>query len=184
MRKVPVVLSICIILGYGCAISAENEHKADTEKTTYLSAKSRAVNEHLFIGPQPQLADFENLKSRGIRRVVNFRTPGEMKKLPFREAQALAELGIDYVEIPVGGGQYAYSPAQLSALTNVLQNEKKTLLHCASGQRASVITVAYLITEHGMPVDEAVRHAKGWWPLALEDVLGQELLLSIKLQDK
>jgi len=59
----------------------------------------------------------------------------------------------------------------------VLKKDGKVLLHCRSGYRASVITVAYLIEVQGMPIDEAVSHAEGWWPLELEKVLGEPLSL-------
>lgn len=180
MKMTSAIFSVYLIAIFGCATAADTSSGATTKPTQYLSEKARAVTDRLFIGPQPQQEDFQDLKSHGIQRVISFRTPAEMKKLPFREKLELTELGIDYVEIPVGGDRYAYSPAQLASLTEVLQGDEKTLLHCASGQRASVIAVAYLVTEGGMSVDEAVQHAKGWWPLALEDVLGQELSLSLK----
>ena len=180
MKTTYAIFSILVVAIFGCATAADTSTNASPKSTQYLSEKTRAVNDRLLIGPQPQLADFQELESAGVQRVINFRTPEEMKKLPFREEQELAALGIDYVEIPVGGGKYAYSPAQLASLTEALRGDEKTLLHCASGQRASVIAVAYLVTEGGMSVDDAVQHAKGWWPLALQDVLGQELSLSIK----
>lgn len=152
--------------------------------SNYLREKSHSVDGRLYIGPQPKSADLANLQAEGIKRVVSFRTPGEMAKLDFREEQQLAALGIDFVQISVGGSDYPYSPRQLIALTDVLQQDGKVLLHCGSGYRASVITVAYLIEEQGMPVNEAVRHAEGWWPLELEDVLDRKFSLTIESNSK
>jgi len=180
MKTIYTCSSILLLMMFGWATAADTSTDAAPKPAQYLSEKARAVNHRLLIGPQPQLNDFQGLKLGGVQRVINFRTPDEMKKLPFRENEELAKLGIDYVEIPVGGSKYAYSPAQLKSLTEALNGDEKTLLHCASGQRASVIAVAYLVTEGGMSVNEAVQHAKGWWPLALQNVLGQELSLSIK----
>ena len=39
--------------------------------------------------------------------------------------------------------------------------------------RIATLLVAYLVEDEGMDVNEAVRYAEGWWPLALEAVLGR-----------
>lgn len=53
-----------------------------------ISVKStHSVDGRLFIGPQPDARDLQNLKSEGIERVINFRRPEEMAKLGFDEAE-------------------------------------------------------------------------------------------------
>ena len=181
MNQPNVILVLVTLFISGCAtVAAQDANSQTAAPSDYLETKTHSVDGRLFIGPQPDSTDLQNLKAEGIRRVVSFRTPSEMAKLDFREEQELSDLGIDYVEIPVGGAQYPYSPVQLNALTETLQQDGNVLLHCGSGYRASVITVAYLIEEQGMPIDEAVRHAEGWWPLELEEVLGQQLSLTRK----
>jgi uncharacterized protein (TIGR01244 family) len=161
----------------GCTPPPSSEESVNNTPSNYMSEKTHSVDGHLFIGPQPVANDLQNIKTEGIQRVISFRTPEEIAELKFSQATLLAELGIDYVEIPVGGSQYPYSPAQLERLSEVLQKDGKVLLHCRSGYRASVITVAYLIEVQGMPIDEAVSHAEGWWPLELEKVLDEPLSL-------
>lgn len=168
-----------ILILCGC-VTAQTPAVEPVATSNYLQEKSRSVDGRLYIGSQPKSEDLANLQAEGIKLVVSFRSPREMAKLDFREEQQLAELGIDYVQIPVGGSDYPYSPAQLNALTEVLRQDGKVLLHCGSGYRASVITVAYLIEKQGVPVNEAVRHAEGWWPLELEDVLGRKVSLTLE----
>lgn len=178
MNRLPGTFVLFILLLCSCAATTAQEPVTeDAPPSNYLAEKAHFVDGRLYIGPQPLSADLQNLKVEGIQRVVSFRTPSEMENLDFREEQQLADLGIDYVEIPVSTDKYPYSPAQLDTLADILQKDGKVLLHCRTGYRASVITVAYLIEKQGMPINEAVRHAGGWWPLALEQVLGEELSL-------
>lgn len=143
-----------------------------------MTAKVHAVDEHLVIGPQPGPIDFDQLVAHGVKKVINFRTPDEMKKLDYDEAAILAGLGIGYEQIPIGGKDFPYTPLTLKALDQSLDAEAgKVLLHCASGRRASVLAVAWLVEENGMPINEALRHAQGWWPLSLEEVLGRRYQL-------
>jgi uncharacterized protein (TIGR01244 family) len=170
-------LAILVFFATACTPPPSSEDSIDNAPSDYMSENTHSVDGRLFIGPQPGANDLQNIKTEGIQRVISFRTPEEIAELKFSQATQLAELGIDYVEIPVGGSQYPYSPAQLDQLSEVLKKDGKVLLHCRSGYRASVITVAYLIEVQGMPIDEAVSHAEGWWPLELEKVLGEQLSL-------
>lgn len=183
MDRAFFIASGFLLVFFAFSANAQSSTTDANPQSNYLAEKSHDIDEQIFVGPQPELADLQNLQNQGIRRVVSFRTPGEMEQLGFSENQELAKLGIEFIEIPVGKGEYAYSPVQLNALIDVLQQDGKVLLHCKSGHRASVIAVAYLIQERGMPVNEALRYATGWWPLALEDVLDQEFLLVSKTQE-
>lgn len=165
---------LCVML---LAISACTTTPAP-QSSNYLDDKSHSIDGRLFIGPQPELVDIEQLRDNGFTKVISFRTPDEMKELSFDEATALSAAGITYRHIPVGGDEYPYSPAQLQSLIPELENSNdKILLHCRSGWRASVITVAWLVEEQGMSLAEAVQHAEGWWPLSLEKVLDRKLEL-------
>lgn len=179
MKLASYSIYILIFVLSGCAASppVQSDDSKNGTPSDFIAKSTHSVDDRLFIGPQPQARDLQNLQSEGIERVVNFRRPEEMAKLDFNEAEKLAALGIDYVQIPVGGKRHPYSPVQLEALTEALESDGKVLLHCGSGYRASVILVAYLIEIEGVPVNEAVAHAQGWWPLELESVLGEKLLL-------
>ncbi len=142
---------------------------ADTPEP-YLSTKASPVDDLRFLGPQPSEADLKALSSQGIGTVINFRRPEEMADLEFDEAQILASQSIRYVQIPIGRGQY--SPLQLAQLSDALgeANDGKILLHCGSGWRASEVLVAHLVEHEGWALNDALKHAIGWWPLALEQI--------------
>lgn len=158
-----------------CATTLQTEQPDASE---FMQAKAHSIDGNYFIGPQPKPNDFANLKDAGISHVINFRTPGEMEGLEFSEEDGLDALGIQYSTIPVGGDEYGYTPSHLTQLDEILKNNNgKVLLHCGSGYRASVITVAWLVKQKGMPLSEALLHAEGWWPLHLQKVMDQEYTL-------
>ncbi len=143
------------------------------------------VDEKLLIGPQPFYPDLARLKQAGITKVINFRTPEEMKKLRFDEAAELKALGIDYVLIPIGGKEFPRSEQQTRALADALEGEDgKVLLHCRSGHRASEAYIAWLVSEKGVPINEALDRARdfGWWPPGLEALLGKKMIVTLKDQ--
>ena len=141
------------------------------------------TDQNLFIGPQPFYPDLQRLKQAGITKVINFRTPEEMKQLRFDEAAELKKMGIDYVMIPIGGKEFPRSPEQTKALAQALAGEQgKVLMHCRSGHRASEAYIAWLINEKGVPVNEALDRARafGWWPPGLEGLLGKKMIVTLE----
>lgn len=139
----------------------------------YLEDGVKHVSEQLTIGGQFDAADIDALSDAGVTRVVNFRTPSEIEKLDFDEENLLNEAGIAYSALPLGGDDFAYNPSYVSRLDEIIANNPndKILLHCGSGYRASVVTVAWLVQNQGMPLADALQYAVGWWPLKLEEVM-------------
>ena len=172
IRTMTATLLACALTG--CA-SAPPEPAEDHKP--YLQEKAHMVDARYSIGPQPDKRDLQALKDAGFTKVISFRRPVEMAKLDFSEPDELAALGIDYHNIPVGGDDFGYTPEQAEALSSALEGADKVLLHCAGGWRASVITIAYLVNEQGMPLEEAMTHAQDWWPLQLEKVLDRKLTI-------
>jgi len=179
--KSALVLSCLLLLLSGCTINYTFGEDEAPEKTSYFEEKAKPVNDLLIFGPQPEQNDLSELKDNNIQKVISFRTPEEIEKLEYQQATALEELGIEFANIPIGGDDHPYSPATYNALIDELAGisaeDGPVLLHCKSGWRASVVGVAYLVKHQGMPLDEAVEYAVGWWPMSLEKVLGTELTL-------
>lgn len=164
-----------LLLFSACATTQTSEEPA---VSTFLQEKVHKVDDQMLIGSQPKPVDMTALKAAGIKHVVSFRTPEEMQKLEFDQAAMLNELGIQYSNIPMGGDDYPYTRIQLTALSKILTGDReKILLHCGSGYRASAVAVAWLIENQGMPIEEALKHAQGWWPSPLEKVMEQEFTL-------
>ncbi len=170
------VLTIGILLLVSAC--ATKQVKEEPVVSNFLKEKVHAVDDLMLIGSQPKPMDMAALKEAGIKHVVSFRTPEEMQDLDFDQQALLNELGIQYSSIPMGGNDYPYTRKQLTALSEILSGEsEKILLHCGSGYRASAVAVAWLIENQGMPVDEALQHAQGWWPSPLEKVMEREFTL-------
>ncbi len=178
MRLPNAVTLMATSLVLAACATAPPAPQSEPQRTPYLGNDAKAIDKYRYVGSQPQADDFAELKAAGITKVINFRTPPEMDDLGFDEPQRLADLGIEYVHIPMGGDDYGYTAGQVDALASALTDpNEKVLLHCTIGWRASMITVAYLVREEGVPLDEAMTHAQRWWPLQLEKMLGRPLKL-------
>lgn len=169
-----LLFSVLFVIG-ACATTATTEEPAVSK---FLEEKVHAVDDLMLIGSQPKPIDMAALKAAGVKHVVSFRTPEEIQDLGFDQEALLNDLDIQYSAIPMGGDDYPYTRKQLTALGEILAGDReKILLHCGSGYRASAVAVAWLIENQGMPVDEALQHAQGWWPSPLEKVMEQEFTL-------
>ncbi len=139
-------------------------------------------HKNIFIGPQPEYSDFKTLKAAGFTKIINMRTPDEMKELKFYEDYLVKKAGIDYHFLPIGGKDFKYSPAKLEEFAQSLNTSTgKVLLHCRSGHRASQLWVAYLVKYKRKTPDQALAMVKdmGWWPMPMEALLDKKLSVSI-----
>lgn len=133
----------------------------------------------VLIAPQPLAADLEALGAKGVRRVINLRTPEEMATLGFDEAAVAQSKGMGYTLLPIAGNG-GYTPAVLDAFSAAMANgEGDVLLHCASGTRAAHLYAAWLVREKGMSPEDAMRRVGplGLWPLPMERLLDKPLRL-------
>ncbi|HFC30644.1 MAG TPA: hypothetical protein ENJ44_06340 [Oceanospirillales bacterium] len=140
-------------------------------------------HDNVYIGPQPSYVDFATIKNAGITKVINMRTPEEMKELRFYEDYLLEKAGIQYSLIPIGGKDHKYSPAKLEEFAKQMDSaDGKVLLHCRSGHRASQLWAAYLVKYKGKTPDEALAMVAdmGWWPMPMEALLDKKLHVSIE----
>lgn len=171
-----IAASVLVFAGTACTTLPEPEAAA-ASAAPYLGGRAQRIDDLRYVGGQPGADDLAELKAAGITKVINFRTPPEMDELGFDEPKILADLGIAYINIPMGGDEFGYTPEQVSALKDALTPGEKVLLHCTIGWRASVVTIAYLVQEEGMALDDAMQYAQHWWPLQLEKMLGRKLEL-------
>jgi uncharacterized protein (TIGR01244 family) len=138
----------------------------------------------VLIGGQPDEQALERLQELGVTAVVNLRTPGEMndrERVPYDEAAAVQELGMEYVWIPLGGDDHPYTAAAVDRITKTLaKHDGPVLLHCTMGWRASYLWVAYLVRERGMELQAALARgtAIAIPPSPLEGLLDRKLTLS------
>ncbi|UCF66725.1 MAG: hypothetical protein JSV80_13185 [Acidobacteriota bacterium] len=127
----------------------------------------------IFVSGQPSEEALRRLAREGVTVVVNVRTSEEMadrERVAFDEQALLAELGIDYEHIPLGGDEFPYTPEAVDAFAQALaRHEHGALLHCASGRRVSHLWTAYLVRYHGLSLEDAMAHGEvinlGTFPL-------------------
>ncbi|MBZ0089338.1 MAG: MBL fold metallo-hydrolase, partial [Thermoanaerobaculia bacterium] len=123
------------------------------ERKIYLDGR-------VYISGQPTAETLAELRRRGVTAVVNVRTAEEMadrEQVPYDEAALAAELGLDYVHVPIGGVDHPFRPEVLDRLADVLaRHSGPVLLHCTVGYRASWVWTGYLARDLGLPVDQAL----------------------------
>jgi uncharacterized protein (TIGR01244 family) len=137
----------------------------------------------VLVAGQPSKEALGKLHDLGVTVVVNLRTPAEMEdraRVPYDEAAAVAELGMEYVWIPLGGDEHPYTPAAVARFAQaVAGHDGQVLLHCTVAWRASYLWVAYLIRHHGVPLDRAMARGEAMAisPSPLAGLLDRELSL-------
>jgi len=151
------------------------QHFTSADKIAKLSAPVRLdttglfraaiarVGDDIFVGGQPTERALRDMREQGVTTVVNLRTPQEMtRSVKFDESALVAQLGMKYVYLPVGGGaEYPYSTETVTKFSQAVRETKgKVLLHCTVGWRASHLWAAYLIGERGVPVEDALANAR------------------------
>jgi protein tyrosine phosphatase (PTP) superfamily phosphohydrolase (DUF442 family) len=90
----------------------------------------------------------------------------------------VAELGTEYIAIPLGGAEHPYAPQAVDRLAKALSDHPgPVLLHCTVGWRASYLWVAYLIREQGFTLPDALARGEAIaiTPDPLEGLLGRAL---------
>jgi protein tyrosine phosphatase (PTP) superfamily phosphohydrolase (DUF442 family) len=108
-------------------------------------------------GGQPGPAHLEALRAAGIVTVLDIRDP--MEPRPFDEPARVRELGMEYVNIPVGAG--SLDDATLERILATLRGagEQPVFFHCASGNRVGGAMIAHLMLDHGMEEEDAIEQA-------------------------
>ena len=115
------------------------------EPSDYLK-QAKQVGEHVWIGPQPQPADYVEFAADDFVAVINTRTEKEMQDLDFDAAGLADKHGLNHNLIEVGAG-HPYSPAKLTEFAALMKQYEgqKMVLHCRSGHRASQLYAAWLV---------------------------------------
>jgi protein tyrosine phosphatase (PTP) superfamily phosphohydrolase (DUF442 family) len=112
---------------------------------------------HLVTGGQPSAAQLRALKEAGGDIVLDIRDP--MENRPLNEPELVAELGMEYVNIPVRAG--SLDDQSLERILTVLRGaESRTVFfHCGSGNRVGGALIPLLILDHGVEEQDAVDQA-------------------------
>lgn len=122
---------------------------------------------------QPSPEQLRAAKARGLKRIVNLRPHSE--PIGFDEAALAAELGLDYINIPVAGaGDINLDKAR--ALDAALQNAGgPVLVHCASSNRVGALLAVRAHALHGKNLEDALAIGRDGGLRAMEPAVRQLL---------
>jgi len=111
----------------------------------------------MITGGQPTAEQLAAFKAAGGALVLDIRDPMEAR--PFNEPAKLAELGLEYVNVPVVAGQV--NEAVLDRILEVVRKnqERQILFHCASGNRVGGALIPHLMLDLGMEEEDAIAQA-------------------------
>ncbi len=128
----------------------------------------------LYTAGQPAVGDWQSIKARGVRTVINLRTRGELKDRD--EAAEVRAAGLRYIELPVSGAD-GINPANARALHAALApaHGGGVLVHCASGNRAGTLLALEQRDFDGVAAPRALEIGKSSGVTGLEGKLRQAL---------
>lgn len=110
----------------------------------------------LYASGQPSPRDLAALAARGVRTVINLRTPDE--PVAYDEPAEIERLGMRYVAIPISGPQdiTAATIALFSSELDQAGGRGGTLVHCASSNRVGALIALDLGLTRGAPREQAI----------------------------
>ncbi|HET7111968.1 MAG TPA: sulfur transferase domain-containing protein [Gemmatimonadales bacterium] len=112
---------------------------------------------NILTGGQPSAEQLAQFKAAGGALVLDIRDPMEQRS--FDEPKRAAELGLEYVNVPISPG--ATSDEKMERILDALrEHEDETIFfHCGSGNRVGGAMLAYLMLDRQVPEDDAVERA-------------------------
>jgi protein tyrosine phosphatase (PTP) superfamily phosphohydrolase (DUF442 family) len=112
---------------------------------------------NVITGGQPNAQQLRALKDADGGIVLDIRDP--MESRPVDEPLLVRQLGMEYVNIPVGAG--SLDDATLERILAVLRGagDRTVFFHCGSGNRVGGALIPYFMLDLGLSEEEAVDQA-------------------------
>jgi uncharacterized protein (TIGR01244 family) len=174
MRQIAVTL-----FAAGLAVGAERWHdgKKIVPEEAGKTPNTSAFGDRVHFAGQPGEDDLKLYAKRGVRTVINLRTPAEMEKLGFDEKAAVERNGMVYVHVPVQSEPPA--DVDIQRVMKILDGAKDApvLMHCASSNRVGMMWSIFRARQHGLAADQALAEGKaaGMRNPALESAARQNI---------
>jgi uncharacterized protein (TIGR01244 family) len=149
-----------------------NPAVADPTPCLVAGMASCAQTGNLLIGSQPTPAALQALAQEGYQTVVSTRG---LHELDWDERAAVEGLGMTFVPIPMEKPVTAITNLEVTELDAVMRQGQRTVLHCASGNRAASLWGVWLGERQGVKRDEALRLATKAGMEGLRTVVEQRL---------
>lgn len=109
-------------------------------------------------GAQPRPEHFAMLKSRGVKTVLNLRTPGEHRA--DEEEAAVEAAGMKYVNIPVSYGNPTDADADAFLKITDDPANRPMFVHCTAAIRVGGFWLIRRVLRDGMTWDAALEEAR------------------------
>jgi uncharacterized protein (TIGR01244 family) len=109
-------------------------------------------------GGQPRMEHFADLKKRGVKAVLNLRTPGEHRAE--EEKAAVEAAGLRYINIPVNYREPA--DADVDAFLKITDDEanRPMFIHCTAAIRVGAFWLIRRVVRDGMSWDAALEESR------------------------
>ncbi|MEN5207272.1 sulfur transferase domain-containing protein [Stenotrophomonas terrae] len=118
-------------------------------------ATLRQARPDLITAGQPSAQQLRDAAANGVTSIIDLRRPEEDRG--YDEAALAEQLGLRYVRLPIAGAA-DISEANARTLDRLLkQDSGKTLLHCASSNRAGALLSLIDARINGASVDDALK---------------------------
>src|SRR3954467_4947368 len=129
----------------------------DTFQALSGVANACQILPNVITGGQPNSQQLRALKEAGGGIVLDIRDP--MESRPVDEPMLVRQLGMEYVNIPVGAG--SPDDATLGRILVVLREagDRTVFFHCGSGNRVGGALIPYFMLDMGFGEEEAVDQA-------------------------
>ena len=115
----------------------------------------RKITDEITITGQLTADDIAEAAQRGVRAIVNVRSPGEAGE--FGDEKYLVEAaGINYAEVPVTPQTLDDLAVQRFQGAVTGYDSTPAIVHCGSGGRAGVMTLLHLALTHGWSIQQAL----------------------------
>ncbi len=154
-------------LGATCAVvkmtndtlETGNEQFQVCQPETWGAAKKVVGIKHLYITSQPDSETFDIAREKGIELVINLR---DHREVTWDEKKAVNQAGLNYYNLPISASGESFDPDIINQISELVQQhkDKKILMHCSSGNRASAWLAIHMANDHNMQSDAAISLAK------------------------
>jgi protein tyrosine phosphatase (PTP) superfamily phosphohydrolase (DUF442 family) len=147
------VMFVAVLVG-ALAISVVAQQRSGSAIQNFMQ-----INSEFCSGGQPTLAQLAELKSQGVKSILNLRVPGERGfDAPAEEAEA-KKLGLNYFLIPVQGQTPKDEQAdEFLKITDNARN-RPVFIHCGSANRVGAFFMIRRVLRDGMSFDAAKAEA-------------------------
>ena len=132
------------------------DQKQITEKQLKTGFAFVSYGDRFAICGQPGAEDLREFKGEAWTDILNLRSQKELEDLDFEMSETCQTLGLNYNNTPiiVDGNIDKTALEKVHALLSGLDEDKKCVIHCASGTRAIMALIAHFVFSKSYEISE------------------------------